>query len=261
MSNNSAAPEDVQLNQPSPSKDEWMSHPGDGHECPKGLEYLMQVDQLIVTQMIEMVEAFTNFETQNRYQIKNTMGQKVYNVVEDTGCCNRNCCGTHRSFDIKISDNFGNEVIHLSRGLRCSTCWCPCCLQRVEVSAPEGNVIGYIDQGWSLLRPYYKVKNANDETVLQILGPVFTCNVCGDVEFQIYTPDKSVQVGEIRKQWSGLMKEAFTDADNFGITFPLDLDVSVKATLLGAIFLIDFMFFERRGNKPKNPDSHVGMLS
>ena len=33
------------------------------------------------------------------------------------------------------------------------------------------------------------------------------------------TPDESVEVGRISKQWSGLLKEAFTDTDNFGITY------------------------------------------
>ena len=41
------------------------------------------------------------------------------------------------------------------------------------------------------------------------------------------------------------MNELFTDADNFGISFPLDLDVNAKAILLGATFLIDFMYFEK----------------
>ena len=45
-----------------------------------------------------------------------------------------------------------------------------------------------------------------------------------------------------------MLKEAFTDADNFGISFPMDLDVKIKATLLGAVFLIDFMFFEETEN-------------
>ncbi|KAI8484103.1 Phospholipid scramblase 3 [Branchiostoma belcheri] len=58
-----------------------------------------------------------------------------------------------------------------------------------------------------------------------------------------------LQVGKISKQWSGLLKEAFTDADNLGIQFPMDLDVKVKATLLGALFLIDFMFFEQVGGE------------
>ncbi len=30
----------------------------------------------------------------------------------------------------------------------------------------------------------------------------------------------------------------FTDADNFGVTFPMDLDVNVKATMLGLVFMI-----------------------
>jgi len=50
--------------------------------------------------------------------------------------------------------------------------------------------------------------------------------------------DGSTQVGIISKQWSGIAREAFTDADNFGISFPMDLDVKIKAVLLGACFLI-----------------------
>lgn len=45
-------------------------------------------------------------------------------------------------------------------------------------------------------------------------------------------------VGRISKQWTGLIKESLTDTDNFGINFPMDLDVRMKAVLLGACFLI-----------------------
>ncbi len=45
-------------------------------------------------------------------------------------------------------------------------------------------------------------------------------------------------VGRISKQWTGFIKETLTDADNFGINFPMDLDVRMKAVLLGACFLI-----------------------
>ena len=31
------------------------------------------------------------------------------------------------------------------------------------------------------------------------------------------SPDGSTEVGKISKQWSGLLREAFTDSDNFGI--------------------------------------------
>ena len=47
-----------------------------------------------------------------------------------------------------------------------------------------------------------------------------------------------MKVGQISKQWGGLMRELFTDADNFGVSFPADLDVRMKAVMIGACFLI-----------------------
>ena len=55
---------------------------------------------------------------------------------------------------------------------------------------------------------------------------------------QVTSSDGETQVGRISKQWTGLVKEMFTDADNFGVAFPMDLDVKLKATMLGAVFLI-----------------------
>lgn len=46
------------------------------------------------------------------------------------------------------------------------------------------------------------------------------------------------EIGKIAKKWSGLAREYFTDADFFGIDFPMDLDVKLKATLIGACMLI-----------------------
>jgi len=43
---------------------------------------------------------------------------------------------------------------------------------------------------------------------------------------------------EISKQWSGLGRELFTDADYFSVTFPLNLDVRMKALVFAALFLI-----------------------
>lgn len=62
---------------------------------------------------------------------------------------------------------------------------------------------------------------------------LFAINFC----FKIFAMN-GTQIGKITKQWSGILREAFTDADHFGITFPIDLDVSMKAVLLGALFLI-----------------------
>lgn len=214
-----------------------------------GLQYLAQLDQVLVHQEVELLEAFTGFETANRYTVKNSLGQPVFYAVEDTGCCNRNCCGPSRPFDMRLMDHSQREVIHLSRPLRCQSCWFPCCLQELDVEGPGGHVLGSVRQRWSLLRPSFSVHDASGKRVLDIVGPVCTCSMCGDVEFELVSVANDQRVGCISKQWSGLAKEAFTDADNFGVSFPIDLDPNLKATVLGATFLIDFMFFEKRSNK------------
>lgn len=229
----------------------WAVAPQPPPNCPPGLEYLASVDQLLVKQKVEGLEAFTGYETNNKYEVLNSLGQRVFYAVEDTCCCTRNCCGHHRPWDIKILNNQSKEVMHLSRGLRCNCCLCPCCLQKVTVEAPPGNVIGYVSQAWSLCKPRYKIQTANEETVLRVKGPCCTWNLCGDIEFDVTTADETSFCGRITKQWSGLAKEAFTDADNYGISFPMDLDVNVKAVLVGAVFLIDFMYFENNVKKDK----------
>ncbi|XP_021940949.1 phospholipid scramblase 2 isoform X1 [Zootermopsis nevadensis] len=232
-----------------PQQGGWMNMPQGNPNVPPGLEYLTTIDQLLVHQKVELLEAFTGFETQNKYTIKNSVGQKVYYAVEDSDCLTRNCCGPLRPFDMKILDNYKNEVIHLNRPLACDSCWFPCCLQNMEVSSPPGTVIGSIQQEWSILTPQFNIKNAAGDVVLKIEGPICTFSICGDVEFKILSKDGSSQVGKISKQWAGLLREAFTDADYFGITFPMDLDVKMKAVMMGACFLIDVMFFEKQGNR------------
>lgn len=66
--------------------------------------------------------------------------------------------------------------------------------------------------------------------------------------FEVLSRDEESIVGQISKQWGGFLQEGFSDADNFGVSFPMDLDVKVKALLLGAVFLIDFMYFETNKN-------------
>lgn len=217
---------------------------------PPGLEYLGMIDQIIIKQKVHLLEVFTGFETANKYAIKNSMGQDVFYAAEDTDCCTRNCCGPMRPFGMKVLDNFKREVMYIHRPLRCSTCWFPCCLQTLEVMAPPGTPIGYVVQEWSIIYPSFRIENAMHETVLRIKGPACRWNCCcNDVVFEVLSKGGDVQVGRISKQWSGLLKEAFTDAENFGISFPMDLDTNIKAVLIGAAFLIDFMFFEKQANE------------
>ncbi len=58
------------------------------------------------------------------------------------------------------------------------------------------------------------------------------------IALQLKGKDGEQSVGRISKHWSGFLKEALTDTDNFNVQFPQDLDVKMKAVLMGACFLI-----------------------
>ncbi|XP_023680219.1 phospholipid scramblase 1-like [Paramormyrops kingsleyae] len=212
--------------------------------CPPGLEYLTQIDQLLIHQKVDLTEVILGWETNNKYQIKNSLGQHVFYAAEENSCCNRSCCGSMRSFVLHVQDNFGQQILTITRPLMCSSCCCPCCLQKLEVQAPPGVPIGYVVQNWHPYLPKFTILNQEKDPVLKIVGPCWSCKCCVDVNFEVMSLDETEMVGRISKQWTGALREIYTDANSFGISFPLDLDVKMKAVLLGACFLIDFMFFE-----------------
>lgn len=234
---------------------QFMARPAAIPGVPPGLEYLSQIDQLLVHQQIEIFEMMTSWETCNRYQVKNSIGQQIYFAAEESDTCMRQCCGPSRGFVMHITDNMGQEVIRVNREFKCCAGWncCAgmnCCAMEITVEAPVGEVIGSIKQECSFCAPTYGVYDKDGNRILGIEGPVCFCQaICcpTDIDFNISGGD-GTNVGKISKQWTGYFKETFTQADNFGVNFPRDLDVRIKGTLLGAVFLIDFMYFEQKNN-------------
>eukprot|EP00057_Strongylocentrotus_purpuratus_P028789 XP_011683263.1 PREDICTED: phospholipid scramblase 1 [Strongylocentrotus purpuratus] len=234
----------------------WMPAPqvAAPQGCPPGLEYLTQVDQLLVHQIVELFEMFTGVEMANRYAIKNSLGQQVYFAHEESGFCMRVWFEYQRGFIIHITDNSQQEVMRLVREFKCCA-GCGCCANsdscsfEVKVEAPVGNVVGYVKQSQYYLGPKFDILDAERRPVVKIKGPYCMCQ---DIEFDVFTGDMATTIGKVFKHWPGCYKAAWTDADNFGVTFPADLHVNVKATLLAAVFLIDFMFFEKANNNNNN---------
>ncbi|XP_031632031.1 phospholipid scramblase 1-like, partial [Contarinia nasturtii] len=209
-----------------------LSHtvaPGRIANSPPGLEYLTQVNQLLIKQQVDL-------RLGNRFVIKNAQNQNIikqifiYWAKEDANCLATFFLGSGRPFNMKILDNRHVEVLHL---------YCPAALgftDSIEVSTSSGQIFGRIRQKYTLVYPNFKVKNHKNETILHIVGPAVKMRL-GDVVIKVRSLNDR-EVGRISKRWSGLARESFTEADHFGISFPMDLDVRVIATLLGAVLLI-----------------------
>jgi len=204
-----------------------------------GLENLAQADTLIIRQQKEWGEILTGFETKNKYEVVDHFSNPLLEAQEDGGSTlttiTRLFLKALRPFTIDLFSPQGAGLFKLTRPFRFY-------FHELDVSQSSGAPLGKIKRRFALLRRIYSVVDHNGNEIFELFGPLLH-----PWTFQIKKGGR--ELGKITKKWSGLAKESFTDADNFGISFPKGIDLSQKAVLLGAVFLIDFVHFENSGNR------------
>ncbi|VDO01279.1 unnamed protein product [Rodentolepis nana] len=72
--------------------------------------------------------------------------------------------------------------------------------------------------------PKWTILDPNDNALLRIVGPPSCYLVCfpwisftDRLQFKIQSADSQAELGIIRKEWAGFMREMFTDADDFSV--------------------------------------------
>lgn len=60
-----------------------MTIPNGISNCPPGLEYLTQIDQMMMNQKFNHLSTFTGYELNNKFVIKNSLGQNVSRLRVD----------------------------------------------------------------------------------------------------------------------------------------------------------------------------------
>ena len=196
-------------------------------------------DKIIITQVKEWGEILTSFETRNRYAIRDEHGQELGWAAEEGGGMGamvaRNFLGSMRACKLHVYDRDEREVGIGKKLFR----W-----YFYEMEAWEGDrLLGSIKRRFSILNRRFTVHDENGQELFEILSPLFRIWT-----FKVRSGEQ--EIARISKKWSGLLKEAFSDADNFGIEFfgkqpPPDF----QKLLLFATFLIDFTCFENNNDR------------
>jgi len=200
------------------------------------MEKLESVDGLVISQQKEWAEIITGFEARNRYTVMDPFGTTLYLAAEWEGSfLTRIIFRSLRPFTIYVINPDSSRVLILRRTFRFY-------LHKLDIYDPDGKHLGTIQRQFSILRRIYSVLDNSGLEIFQLFGPILH-------PWTFMIRKSGEEIGSITKKWSGLFKEAFTSADNFGVTFPTELDVTMKSLLLGAVFLIDFVHFERRHNE------------
>lgn len=181
------------------------------------------------------------FNTKRKFSILNGKGDIVFGAAELTSFLG-SCCGPARPFEIAFVNKEGQEVIRATRPLRCDWCMFPCCLQEITVCSPPGEVIGKVKQVCHPLRSKYAILDNTGNTVLYVSGGIGQC--CCSFNFQVLALDGEQEVGRVKKNFTGLPSEALNDTNILGVSFPLDLDTRIKATLLTIAFLVKILHYQ-----------------
>jgi uncharacterized protein YxjI len=193
-------------------------------------------DRLTVRQRKRWFEILLSFELKNAYDVYDQTQSPVLRVREGgagfLSLLKRIFLGPFRPFSAAVLD-LGTEepVLLLHRPFRFI-------FHRLEVTTPGGARLGAIQRRWSWLRRIYVIENAAGEVVADLFGPILR-----PWTFEVRVGEQVR--GTIRKRWSGLLKETFSDADNFGVELGTLDEPTLKALTFAATVLIDVVHFER----------------
>lgn len=192
----------------------WMECPNLDNVKYPGLAYIHILDELIVAEKRDRLHSLIADENSIGYTVFNKEGEKVF-----LGTLKRQ----YRKFLLKFYNNYGNEVIEVKK----PRSWL--FNATVMVSAPPGHFVGSVVQSKPCFKTFF-VNNKHGKKILKI-----TSHKKFKYKYEIQSMEG--KIGVIMKEWR--LKDV-RDVNNFGVTFPTNLACGVKATLLGACFLIGF---------------------
>jgi len=219
-----------------------------------GLEMMIGLDHMIIKQVIDMLEVFIEMDFSNYYEVFDPRGMRLYVIGERTGCCVRLCMKTTRPFQFDVSTAFGQPVLTIKRTCSCCLVMCNgfCCNEVTVIHTLSGKVLGRISQVFCACSPTFNVYNESGGFVAKIVGPFCgaACPecVCCSASFNIYLPGVGPSIGCVRKVMGGLCTECCTVADTYEVTMDPNMDLELKATIMGVAMAVDFTYFESPSN-------------
>lgn len=200
------------------------------------LPALAHAQALVVSQQKEWSEIFTGWDARNRYVIDDGSGGPPMLAAETGGGVGsflaRGFLSAARPFTIEIGRQGGHTEMVVQRPFTLL-------FARATVLDGTGRVLGTVRQRFALLSRRFTIEDADGNELAELHGPWFR-----PWTFRVLVA--GAEVGVIRKQWSGLGREMFTRADDFGLEMSSAMSPALRAVCLGATFLIDFVYFERK---------------
>lgn len=205
-----------------------------------GLECLMGFDYLFVNEIVEfhkaMLKIVFGWEPKRKYVITDRRDDPVFYVTEESTECSRKYLQKARRCTFTIYDKNGLEVLHMNRFFKCNRC-CGCSQQVLEVYFGD-TLLGSVTIHWKFSFPDIYIRDESGQPMLMLKTSFkdFRKNRI----FKIQPLGETYDIGTIRMNWSRF--DPAIPTDMLGINFPRNLEVKMKAVLLGACILAHFLY-------------------
>jgi hypothetical protein len=193
-------------------------------------------DALTVQQHTSVTEVVLSWETKNRYEVFEPSGRAVLSVAEvGSGIgeiLGRWFMGPARACHLQVrSAEDQLPVLELKKHFRFF-------LPELRVYAPDGEPLGRVVRRFTWLHRVYAVEDHRTGERLELVGPWWR-------PWTFRVLQGGAEVGVIRKRWSGMGAELFTDADRFGVELSRIVSAPMRALVFSATMLVDLVHFER----------------
>ena len=191
---------------------------------------------LVVRQYREPWEWIAGFEMRNRYLVSDERGGPIAWAAEHQqgvlAFLLRQLLGHWRKFEIQFFDEAHRPVLRAVHPFR----WF---FKRLEIHGSDGRRLGAIQQRFSLLKKSFDVEDSRGVVLMRVRSGLFR-------PWRFDFERNGRAVARVQKRWTGLLTEAFTDTDNFGVSFEQSLGAQERLLVLAAALFVDLRYFERK---------------
>ncbi|XP_012524124.1 phospholipid scramblase 1 [Monomorium pharaonis] len=216
---------------------DWVTIPGNQLNPISGTQFLEGVEQLEIQQVIDLSTLLGRTDKGTQYRVKVPRAETLFLAMESKMETQSRLCGWYKGFVLNVLDQCGETAFVIRKDP--SLLHVPGSRQKITVES--ANLIGSVEKNFSLLGPNFTVYNATNEPLCNIYGPnVCDCCMYKEAQFQVISIDGSRQVASLMHQWDHLAVDYI-----LLLTFPIETDVRLKSLLLGASFLIEYLYFHR----------------
>ena len=199
------------------------------------LAIMQQSSEIMIVQKRELAELF-GIETRNKYSIEVNGAPFAFAAEQGKGglaFLARMFVGHWRTFEIHVFDSSRQLVLRVVHPFRFL-------FQRLEVVTVAGRLIGTIQQRFAVFSKRFDVADASGRLLLSVRSPLWR-------PWTFAFERDGRELARVEKKWSGMLQEAFTDADRFRVAFESpELGLDERSLVLAAGIFIDLQYFERK---------------